>query len=633
MRGIVNILPWIVSFLLTLGIVAMQAIGGGGRPMFPLMVCYLPILTAGVLSIPGILFGSSRRAPDRISLGSAIVFGAYLLVRTCFGGDPGLRDFELLRLAAVFLVYLLTVAVMTAKGPRLLFLGILLAAAFLQTAAEIYQFYCDQAWAPLLEWLPFLKTYYQSTVGTYANKNHLAWLLGDGALFAVALACWGRLRWVTRGLLLYVFFFLGFGVCISLSRGGVVALMTGLLVVASVSLFLLLMSRDRGRLLAGTIAGLLVAAACAASYSVFSSNSALETRMQGLWMDVYREDLWRASIHDLGIAPFFGMGAGSFQWGARLMMPADSLLAHNDYAQLLSEYGLVGFLLLMLFLAGHLRAGFSALFRQRREEGRIGSPSDTKAILLGALAVVFAQMVHSAFDFNMHLASNALLAGFCLGILGGGRLHDRRSPVSLGIRVMQCTVVLAVISLSGFLLLRDWSRERRFFGLERILEEDRRLPGSLPLAPAAAEAATLLEEEPGNSRYADLRSAIYRMLVSLPENGFREPADRAALGRQLERTLLSEDGNGADWYLWMNQSFVLGHLGDEEGSRRAFLRAMVLMPLFSMVYQDHASVLEDLEDSNLALHYARIASRLKGPQGVNPMIQRLEGKTKWDLHP
>jgi O-antigen ligase len=625
MSGIVNILPWLVSLLMALVIVAMQAIGGGGRPMFPLMVCYLPILAAGLLSIPGIFFGSSKRAPDRISLGSALVFGAYLLVRTCFGGDPGLRAFELLRLGAFFLVYLLTVAVVTAKGPRLLFLGILLAAAFLQTAAETYQFYCDHAWTPLLGWLPFLKTYYQVTVGTFGNKNHLAWLLGDGALFAVALACWGRFRWAARGLLLYLFLFLGFGVCISLSRGGVVALMTGLIVFASVSVLLLLLTGDQRKLLAGILVGGLLAAATTLVLLLFSSNSTLENRMQGLWMDVYREDLWRASTHDLGIAPFFGMGAGSFQWGARLMMPADSLLAHNDYAQLLSEYGLVGFLLLILFLAGHLRAGFSALFRQRGDAGRIGSPSDTKAILLGALAVVPAQMVHSAFDFNMHLASNALLAAFCIGMLGGERLHGGRTLPSRGFRTAQCAAVVALTAWLGLLLLKDWSRERRFFHLEQTLEATSSSAEATRWMEAATDARRLLSEVPDNSRYADLRVALYRTMLSRPEGDFNEPADRIALERQLNRTLSADPGN---WYLWMNQSFLLGHLGDEEGGRKAFLQAMVRMPLFTQVYRDHAALLEESDDPLAALHYGRIASRFKDAQGLHPLLRRLESKTK-----
>jgi len=269
MSGIVNILPWVVSFLMALGIVAMQVIGGGGRPMFPLLVCYLPIVAAGLLSLPLILRGDSRRSPDGICLGSALAFGTYMLVRSCVGGDHGLRDFELLRLGACILVYFVTVAAVTSTGPRWLFLGILTGLGIPAGLHRGVSVSLRPSLVPNPRGLSFLKTYYPETVGTYANKNHLAWLLGDGALFAIALACWARIRWVTRGLLLYLFFFLGFGVCISLSRGGVVALMTGLIVLASFSVLLLLLTRDRGKLLSGILAGMLVAAAAAGSFAFF----------------------------------------------------------------------------------------------------------------------------------------------------------------------------------------------------------------------------------------------------------------------------------------------------------------------------------------------------------------------------
>jgi O-antigen ligase len=622
MSGLLNILPWITSFLMALGIVGMQAIGGGGRPMFPLMVCYLPILAAGILALPAILLGNGRRSPERLGLGSALVFGAFLLGRTCFGGDPGLRTFELLRLAACMLVYLITVGAVTAKGPRFLFLGMLMAAAFFQTLLETYQLYCDRGWFPLLEWLPFLKVYYAETVGSYANKNHLAWLLGDAALAAVALACWGRLRWVTRAVFVYLFLFLGFGVCSSFSRGGVVGLIMGLAMLAAVSLLLLFLAGDSRKLMMGIFVGLLIAAAAAVIFVFLSSNPVLGLRMKGLWMDDYREELWRASIHDLGNAPFLGNGAGSFQWCARLMMPVESLLAHNDYAQLLSEYGLVGFFLLVVFLSAHLRSALSSLLRHHGD-GKSGSPSDAKALLLVALAVIAAQMAHSALDFNTHLASNALLSAFFLGILAGNGLHEGHHDPSQSMRGLLCLFVALLVGVLGFLLFTQWDLEHRFFRLEQRLASKVNPPGSRSLTPIATESKALLDEAPGNSRYADFRVGLYRRMISKPETGFSEPGDRFALSRQLERIL---PVSGGDWYLWMNQGYLLGHLGEEEDSKEAFLQAMVCMPLFAMVYTDKAAVLEDLGDPEEALHNALIACRFKDAPDMEPTVRRLEAK-------
>ncbi|MFZ0615263.1 MAG: hypothetical protein WAN16_02290, partial [Chthoniobacterales bacterium] len=234
MRPVLLSLPWLASMLLALGIIGMQLIGGGGRPMFPLLVCYLPVLASGLLAIPLIVTRSlststsSSRCysddPRGIPLLAALAVGLYLLFRTCFGGDPGLREYELLRLAGVLAVYLVMACAVCSRGPRLLFLSLMMASAFVQAGIEFYQFFCVASWSPIREAFPWLVFHYPVTVGTYANKNHLAWLLGDAALFALALCCWGRCRWTTRGLLLYCFLFFSAGVALSLSRGGVVAL-------------------------------------------------------------------------------------------------------------------------------------------------------------------------------------------------------------------------------------------------------------------------------------------------------------------------------------------------------------------------------------------------------------------------
>ena len=172
--------------------------------------------------------------------------------------------------------------------------------------------------------------------------------------------------------------------------------------------------------------------------------------------------------------------------------------------------------------------------------------------------------------------------------------------------------------------------ELRFFELEQTVSKASRLSGEKPLSLAVAGASELLEKAPENSRYADLRVALYRSLLSRPEEGFSEPADRITMGRQLDRAL---SACGGDWYLWMNQSLVRGYLGDEDGARFGFLRAMIRMPLYALVYGDHAAVLEFQGSPSKALHYARIASRFKDAQGLDPVVRRLEKKAAEGAHP
>ena len=640
-------LPWIVAALAALGIIGMQLIGGGGRPIFPLLVCYLTVLASGLLAIPLIVtrslsaFTSPSRVysedPEGIPLLAALAMGLYLLIRTCFGGDTGLREYELLRLAGVLTLYLVMACAVCSRGPRLLFLSLILISAFFQTVVELYQFFDDAAWSPIREYFAWLEFHYPVTVGTYANKNHLAWLLGDAALFALALCCWGRCRWMTRGLLLYGFLFFSSGVALSLSRGGVVALGGGLVILVILSLLILLASGNFRVLLVGSLAGLTLAVAVGVSALLLSGNLAVQSRMQGLWMDTYREDLWRAAIHDLGVAPFLGLGAGSFQWSARLMMPYESLLAHNDFAQLLSEYGLVGALLLLVFLTVHFGSGARRLLQVHGDtlhgEGGAALWSDSRAILLGALAVAGAQVIHSFFDFNMHLAANALLAGACFGLLCNPSTQWSRGGSRSGAGWVRWTGALSLTALCALMLVlmeRSWNRERGFFEAERLSKKLSATTGNtleslkgVPEAVRHTQAA--LDEVPSSSRYAAVLFDLQWRRILCADPTLSEPGATLDLKRRLSRVVALDPG---DWFARMCLGDVLARLGDETGARNAFLGAMQRLPLFAVVYEEYGLALEGFGEEAEAEHYYRVASRFQGAVDLRQRLQRLESRKK-----
>ena len=640
-------LPWIVSALAALGIIGMQLIGGGGRPMFPLLVCYLPVLASGLLAILLIVTRSlsastpSSRAyiddPRGIPLLAALAVGLYLLIRTCFGGDPGLREYELLRLAGVLAVYLVMACAVCSRGPRLLFLSLMMAAAFVQTGIEFYQLFCDASWSPISEAFPWLAFHYPVTVGTYANKNHLAWLLGDAALFALALSFWGRCRWTTRGLLLYCFLFFSAGVGLSLSRGGVVALVGGLVVFVLLSLLILLASGNSRALLAGSLAGLMLAVVGGAGAVLLSENLSVQSRMQGLWIDTYREDLWRAAIHDLGVAPFLGLGAGSFQWSARLMMPQESLLAHNDFAQLLSEYGLIGALLLLVFLTAHFRVGARRLLQVKGDSIHDGNGaalwSDSRAILLGAFAVAVAEVIHSFFDFNMHLAANALLAGACFGLLCNPSLPRSGVGSQSGAGWARWTGALSLTALCALMLVvmeRSWNRERGFCKAERLSKKLCATAGNTPFSlegvpEGVRHAQAALDAVPSSSRYAAVLWDLQWRRILCADPTLSEPEATLDLKHRLSRVVAHDPG---DWYARMCLGDVLARLGDETGARIAFLGAMQRLPLYAIVYEEFGFVLEGLGEEAEAEHYYHVAGRMQGAGDLRQRLQRLESRNR-----
>lgn len=595
--------------LLALGIIGMEMIGGGGRPMFPLLACYIPILLAGFLSLPGTL-GNRSRLPEQAFL-FMMIAALYLIPRTMVGGDPGLRSYELLRMGGLFLTYMILSVSLVDKGPRLLLIFLIGVSAVFQTAAEIYQIYCDPSWQPLSMYFPELKACYPQTVGTYANKNHLAWLLCAAALFSLSVACWGRLKWTTRSALLYFWLFFSMGVFLSLSRGGSVSLVIGLVLFGLCSLMLLFLSGNRSALISGVIAAGAIGTLGVALTCFLLADASVASRLQGVWMDTFREDLWRAAAHDFGRAPFFGMGAGSFQWSARLMMPSESLLAHNDFAQLLSEYGLIGFLLVTATLSAHFFyglkcvTGFSRLSLDSGENGiRF---SDSRAILVGCLAVVLAEIIHSFFDFNMHLGANVLLAGACLGMLANPCLQRRENkqgrawfgPV-IGL------IQIALCLLLTLLCLRNWKTEREVFHADMMSLGIASPEGAENTAQLVAAAVRACDASPMSARNARVLEDL--LVRSGPIAGMTVPEALDLRLRVLEKV---EAGDPGAWYPSMRLAQLWAALGDENRANKSFLLAMQRLPLFALPYEEFAIFLGKEGADEESAHYFRLSKRFQ----------------------
>jgi O-antigen ligase len=117
-----------------------------------------------------------------------------------------------------------------------------------------------------------------------------------------------------------------------------------------------------------------------------------------------RAHFWKGTVEIIKDHPLLGTGLGAFSAVYPRYDTGNGFWrleqAHNDYLQILSDAGVVGGLLGLLFVAWLFRSAFA----------RMQSPDRfRRGVALGALAGCAGVLVHSFFDFTLHAMANALL--------------------------------------------------------------------------------------------------------------------------------------------------------------------------------------------------------------------------------
>jgi O-antigen ligase len=134
-----------------------------------------------------------------------------------------------------------------------------------------------------------------------------------------------------------------------------------------------------------------------------------------------RVNMTRDSVRMLLDRPILGWGLGTFptvypryrSFYTNRFVNA----AHNDYAQLLAETGLLGFGCMVSFLVSLFRAGTASLRDWER--------SWTRAVSLAALIGCTGVLLHSFVDFNLQIPGNAACFFALCGLAGSSGSSDQ----------------------------------------------------------------------------------------------------------------------------------------------------------------------------------------------------------------
>ena len=257
-------------------------------------------------------------------------------------------------------------------------------------------------------------------------------------------------------------------VCVSLSRGGMLSLAAALGVFA-VAIVVRRESVAKARSGIAAVALLVIGAAVWLGSDPMLERLGTLREVAAKPMDDFRTIVTRDTLGIFSTCPLFGIGFGSFRHVYSVFQTPSLkfrwLHAHNDWAQLLAEGGVIGTILFLAAIALWLwcvRREFASA-RQR-----------VKLFVIGVLVGLGTIVVHSLVDYSLHKPANALLLA-CLSGMALAGVHMKHvygdeaeadpHPMAKGSRVgarhwfMRVASLLAILGMTVLLVFQ--TRELR----------------------------------------------------------------------------------------------------------------------------------------------------------------------------
>jgi O-antigen ligase len=384
-----------------------------------------------------------------------LIFLAYAVVRYFTSPFEYEARNELFQVGLSGLIFLVAAHQFQHRGDRAIFIAVLAVLAVFQSGYGMWQAFTHSD--VVFSW-ERPETYNGRGSGTFICPNHLAGFLEMilGLLVARAAMVRRESQSMERTVILKVLIVYSaamaiLGIVVSLSRSGWLATVVGLSAFAFLGSWSLRVTLQRVALVFGLLAFMgfvLWNVAPVRNYVVKTLSGNDQSQTLSLRDSTLggRTMMWSGSLKIIREYPVWGGGIGSWQSYYQRYQDRELLsepdYAHNDILQLAADYGLVGAII--------MTAVFVCFFCHASRVARQAKSSEERAFAVGAMVSVIAILVHSWFDFNLHIPANSFLLAAIMGFtaaLGHQPKLEPSSPVRPYLRYLLGVAVLSICAV------------------------------------------------------------------------------------------------------------------------------------------------------------------------------------------
>lgn len=403
---------------------------------------------AALLGIAGLLATLKWRLrvlfpPSDMCLVTVLLFSAYILGRALTSPVAAYAREDVVILLGCLVTYVLTVTAASHPRWRITLVACLLVLVVGNLA--VGSVHLSGNWS--FHILPtFLRGSEPGRIGGFfVNPNHLGASLSFALFLSLGWLCFGRGGAALKLCLGFMIVAMAVGMSLTVSRGALMGLAAGGLVYTVLALWIFWQTQRHffWSLLGGAVVMSLLGGAVLWKVN----DEYLRQRIENQSMtDDIRFGIWDTAAVQFQQAPFLGEGARMFYDGGIKYRSAkiaawspEPLFAHNEFLQMLADYGIVGGALMLIMIVAH---GLNALRFLRwfvHEKfvltGRVLSMN--LALSLGALSALVATLAHAVFEFHYHVPATAMGGAIILGLLANPGFEAMQKPLQRvpGVRV------------------------------------------------------------------------------------------------------------------------------------------------------------------------------------------------------
>lgn len=242
-----------------------------------------------------------------------------------------------------------------------------------------------------------------ASFGSFVNRHNFAAYIEMTIALPLGLIFAGAVKKDKKLLYITAIALMGVALLLSKSRGGLVAFL------AELVLLVILTRKSSSSKQFGlkiALAGLLIVGIIGGAIFVGGESSLTRFAETATSKDITtdRGHIWKVTVRAITHNMPFGAGLGAFGVAYTPYDEYNGLerveQAHNDYLQVLSDAGIVGLIIGIFFLVALARAGI----RNTRTKNTF-----RRGVAIGALSGCFAILVHSIFDFVLHITAISVL--------------------------------------------------------------------------------------------------------------------------------------------------------------------------------------------------------------------------------